>query len=53
MIASKPVFIYNLIEFDIMESGITPKAQPIDAITEKLYKGYNTDFYYECMMIVC
>ena len=40
---------YNLCEFQIMAGGITPKAQPVDAITGKIFKGYYREEYELCM----
>lgn len=36
---------YPLCAFEIMAGGITPKSQPIDAITGKIFKGFYRDLY--------
>ena len=39
---------YNICEFEIMAGGITPKAQPLDALLGKVFKGlyiYYDDYY--------
>jgi hypothetical protein len=38
-------YAYNLCEFQIMAGGITPKSQPVDAITGKIFKGYYREEY--------
>ena len=36
---------YNLCGFFIMALGITPKAQPLDALLGKVFKGLYRDYY--------
>ena len=36
---------YNICEFEIMAVGITPKAQPLDALLGKVLKGLYIHYY--------
>ena len=37
---------YPTTNFLIMDRGITPKAQPLDKLINKIWKGYFSDEYY-------
>ena len=41
---------YDLVAFEIMSGGITPKAQPIDAFIGKVFKGNYRDLYDNYML---